>query len=946
MTLAFGPGAVSGTLEVFGTNFNCATIVGPTTSIAITVNPVPELSTPLAQNTCSGYPFSINLTSNPQPPTTTYSWSVVPGGCTANIQTCPVGVFSGSQINGNLSVTDLYPGTVTYNVTPAAGTCTGETKPIVVTVAAKPNISSPSGTSENLCTGGTTDISLQSLAFPTAIINWEVAPGGCTNILNCPTSGTGGPIANQLDLLDPLSPGSVVYTITPGIGGCLGDPKPYTVNVLRLPVVTLAPFSPQCLNTPPFQISGGNHDPLGAYTLDGNPNPITIFDPATAGVGIHNITYTYTDGDGCTDSAQKTINVQSLITPTITGDATACLGVAKTFATDPGMVLSSYQWVSPNAVIQTAANPWEVSITWASTTGNQTVTVTYSDPNGCTTLPASKQVFVNSLPTPTIDASGNFTPCYGRSYSYATQSGKSNYYWNVSQGNTITFTNQTATATWNVISGNEWIEVNYFDANGCTAAAPYRQAVVVNPSPVFNITGSASVCAGSTGIIYHLPVNEKGNWAVASGGIITTPVYNVNSISVNWTPSVIPGQSSIAVNYTNALGCAGSTITSVSIQPQPVTTFSTTTPSPVCQDFPTPSLYTADPGGAAASYTWQVTPATLANIANPSSNPAYITWKLSGNAPATALIQLSATTTNTNPACTSTSNPVAVTINPKPNTQLLTCFDQITTLNAKPFLLKGGTPLGATGHFYIDQKTGSPVTWFNQATVGMGLHKIFYGYANNNGCIAFDSTQITVLPASNFSCNSQFTDPRDGNKYYAVMIGSQCWMQENLRFGTPLEPQSKPQTDNCLNEKYCLSSDPNCTAYGGLYQWDELLAYGATSQNQGLCPPGWHVPTESEFQTMINTISTGMTPPADGIAGSFVKDTIRSPGFYALTKGIYYINNSWAFTSGSLTGTMYWTSTFSGADRAIARGVNLINPSTSKYSGSRGNAFSARCLKD
>ena len=178
------------------------------------------------------------------------------------------------------------------------------------------------------------------------------------------------------------------------------------------------------------------------------------------------------------------------------------------------------------------------------------------------------------------------------------------------------------------------------------------------------------------------------------------------------------------------------------------------------------------------------------------------------------------------------------------------------------------------------------------------------------------------------------------------MIGSQCWMQENLRFGTPLEPQSKPQTDNCLNEKYCLSSDPNCTAYGCLYQWDELLAYGATSQNQGLCPPGWHVPTESEFQTMINTISTGMTPPADGIAGSFVKDTIRSPGFYALTKGIYYINNSWAFTSGSLTGTMYWTSTFSGADRAIARGVNLINPSTSKYSGSRGNAFSARCLKD
>ena len=97
---------------------------------------------------------------------------------------------------------------------------------------------------------------------------------------------------------------------------------------------------------------------------------------------------------------------------------------------------------------------------------------------------------------------------------------------------------------------------------------------------------------------------------------------------------------------------------------------------------------------------------------------------------------------------------------------------------------------------------------------------------------------------------------------------------------------------------------------------------------------------------MINAISTGVTPPADGVAGSFIKDTFLNPGFLALTKGIYYLNNSWDFTSGTVTGSLYWTATINGTSRSMARGVNSINPSTSRYPGSRGNAFSVRCVKD
>ena len=171
-------------------------------------------------------------------------------------------------------------------------------------------------------------------------------------------------------------------------------------------------------------------------------------------------------------------------------------------------------------------------------------------------------------------------------------------------------------------------------------------------------------------------------------------------------------------------------------------------------------------------------------------------------------------------------------------------------------------------------------------------------------------------------------------------------MKENLAYGTILNPFTQPQTDNCISEKYCLTTDPTCSTYGGLYQWDELMAYGYTSAQQGSCPPEWHIPSENEWQSMINSISTGVTPPADGVAGSFIKDAVLNPGFHSLLYGIYYLNNTWAFTTGTLTGTLYWTSTPDGTDRSIARGVNIINPSVAKYPGSRGNAFSVRCVKD
>jgi uncharacterized protein (TIGR02145 family) len=172
-------------------------------------------------------------------------------------------------------------------------------------------------------------------------------------------------------------------------------------------------------------------------------------------------------------------------------------------------------------------------------------------------------------------------------------------------------------------------------------------------------------------------------------------------------------------------------------------------------------------------------------------------------------------------------------------------------------------------------------------------------------------------------------------------------MTENLNYGITLDPSYQPQTDNCINEKYCSPQDLSCTKYGGFYQWNELMKYGSTSLNQGLCPPEWHVPSEAEWQSMIDNLVFGITAPqANALAGGTLKDPLVGTGFNALLSGLYYNNYLWSFHSGLNTGTIYWTSTPSGSHSAISRGLNVFTPSVSKYVSSTGNAFPLRCIRD
>ncbi|MFH1296785.1 MAG: FISUMP domain-containing protein, partial [Bacteroidota bacterium] len=292
--------------------------------------------------------------------------------------------------------------------------------------------------------------------------------------------------------------------------------------------------------------------------------------------------------------------------------------------------------------------------------------------------------------------------------------------------------------------------------------------------------------------------------------------------------------------------------------------------------------------------------------------------------------------------CAGTQNSVVVTVNPLPVVSFPVCFDTLTTTLAQPFILKGVVPSG--GSFTGTGVTGST---FYPGIAGVGTHRIRYTYTNNFGCVDSASRNIRIVDPVPHNCGDTVTDIRDSKRYPTVLIGTQCWMANNLDRGSTIA-SSQMQRDNCINEKYCYNDNPaNCTAYGGLYQWDEVMRYVSDNGAQGLCPPGWHIPTEGQWNILFNFYIS------NGFAGNALKSSGYS-GFNALMTGIRFHNSVWKFPANDpvLRSKLYWSSTLHGPQKAWAHGMNEVvadieyTPSVSFYSALMSNAFAVRCVKD
>jgi|GEM_PF-1118013 len=203
-------------------------------------------------------------------------------------------------------------------------------------------------------------------------------------------------------------------------------------------------------------------------------------------------------------------------------------------------------------------------------------------------------------------------------------------------------------------------------------------------------------------------------------------------------------------------------------------------------------------------------------------------------------------------------------------------------------------------------------------------------------------------------------DSRDNKSYKTVTIGTQTWMAENLNFGTQLNG-SATQLDNSIIEKYCYDDIAgNCTTYGGLYQWDEMMQYVNIEGQQGVCPTGWHLPTDGEWKTL--EMELGMTQAeADAtevrgtdqgsqLAGNeplWTNGTLdqngvfSSSGFTALPSGNRVTVGSFFSQSGH---AFFWSSSEGGG--AWGRYLYYNFPKVTRYVYAKSLGFSVRCLQD
>ncbi len=201
------------------------------------------------------------------------------------------------------------------------------------------------------------------------------------------------------------------------------------------------------------------------------------------------------------------------------------------------------------------------------------------------------------------------------------------------------------------------------------------------------------------------------------------------------------------------------------------------------------------------------------------------------------------------------------------------------------------------------------------------------------------------------TCGTPFTDPRDGKSYPTIQAGTQCWMASNLNAGTRING-SQTQGNNGVMEKYCFNNlESNCDLYGGLYQWNEMMQFTTLPESQGICPEGWHIPSDAEVFILISHLG-GLDS-----AGGKMKETGTalwlSPNTGATNEsGLNLRPASFRDYLGNFStplgerGTL-WTSTQNGGTYGWDYSFYYNTDDAVRNNGAmKSNGFSVRCLKN
>jgi uncharacterized protein (TIGR02145 family) len=269
----------------------------------------------------------------------------------------------------------------------------------------------------------------------------------------------------------------------------------------------------------------------------------------------------------------------------------------------------------------------------------------------------------------------------------------------------------------------------------------------------------------------------------------------------------------------------------------------------------------------------------------------------------------------------------------------------------------GGVTITARGVCWSTDST--PTVDDNKTTDGLGIgsftssitglagitHYYARAYATNTAGTGYGS----AISFTTTDSTGTVTDI-DGNIYRTVKIGNQWWMAENLKVTHYRNGDAIPNvTDNSTwggltTGAYCdYNNTAQIAVYGRLYNWF------AIDDSSTIAPTGWHVPSDSEWQILVDFLG------GDSIAGGKMKETgtthwnspntgaTNESGFTALPGG----TRNYAGGYGALRSVAnLWSSTESGSGNALYLALRFdvleaYHPSYDMRSG-----FSVRCVRD
>lgn len=255
-----------------------------------------------------------------------------------------------------------------------------------------------------------------------------------------------------------------------------------------------------------------------------------------------------------------------------------------------------------------------------------------------------------------------------------------------------------------------------------------------------------------------------------------------------------------------------------------------------------------------------------------------------------------------------------------------------------------------------DASGNASVTWVLGTTVGTQTLTITAYKEDGTTCLAGSPITVTATASSAITSVTDI----DGNEYDVVTIGTQMWMAEDLKAskyadGTPI-PKLENNTDwdnlgdNSTDKAYCFYDNNDNSDYGALYTWAAAsngVAF-TTVDVQGVCPDGWHLPNDSEWNEL------GVYLGYD-VAGGKIKEVgtshwetpnsgaTNSTGFTALPGGYRWQDGDFAEQTRL---AFWWTSVQESADYADLWYVNNGSSSLIDKSDPKSMGYSVRCIKD